>query len=144
MARMKSADTEFVVEAPVDTVWGILSDVNNWYQWNVFPFRARGAVAPGARIWFGMRERGLVPIPLARWEVVDAERELSWGGSAVGVRVQHGLWLEPLDGGAKTLVQHSERVEGWAARLIPGVAVPIWRRGLRNINRGLAAKAQQS
>ncbi|MEC3919383.1 SRPBCC family protein [Nocardia sp. CDC160] len=144
MVDTKSADTEFVVDADPDTVWRILADVNNWYRWNVFPFRSRGPVRPGDRMYLGVRN-GLVPIPLAFWEVAAPGRELSWGGGALGLRVQHGLWLEPLDDGTRTKVRHRESLDGWAARLIPDAVLPIWRWGLRNINAGLpraVARAQ--
>lgn len=111
-------ETESLIDAPLSAVWQVIVDVNDWNQWgNRLPFRVRGPLESGARLWMGTGRSGLLPIPRAHWQAVDTERSLRWGGSIPGLRIDHWITLHPAEGG--TCVLHGEGIEGPLARIIP-------------------------
>ncbi|MBL1079609.1 hypothetical protein JK358_34915 [Nocardia sp. 2] len=136
--RVKAAETEVVLDASIEQVWDTVTNLGGWYQWTVLPFRARGNTpVAGTHMWVGMRKRGWIPVPLARWQIVDPGRELEWGGEVrVLGGVRHGMRFETLDDG-RVRLRHAECVSGPLSTLIPNAVIPVWRFGLETVNWGL-------
>lgn len=100
---------EVLIEAPIERVWGLLSDVPRWGDWesDVHDVRLDSAVAVDARfVW----KNGKVRIR-STFAVVDAGRELTWTGVSSGAKAVHRHVLEPTDRGA-TRVFSEESMAG--------------------------------
>lgn len=104
------AAAEIVVNAPVDHVWRLLIDVENWAD-SLEPGLSKVDVSQGVRVGarFTRTNRGFTMT--ARFEVVSPEREIAWTGTALGVHAIHRFELEPLPDG-RTLVRTEESMGG--------------------------------
>jgi hypothetical protein len=81
------AHHEIEVEAPLEVVWQLHTDVNNWTTWHndITSSHADGAFEPGTSFdWtsFGFSVRSMI------YEVTDRARVL-WGGTADGITGLH-------------------------------------------------------
>lgn len=99
---------QIVVDAPVEQVWEVQTDVQAWPLWqsDVEHVEADGPIAPGSV--FRWRTSGLDITST----VVDVEplRRLEWGGPANGITAVHVWTFEPTDAGV--LVSTEESWEG--------------------------------
>jgi hypothetical protein len=104
------------IEAPIETVWGILSDLENWPTWNksVSKIRVDGPIAAGTSFfWVGNGSK-----IVSRLEEVDPPRRIAWTGKLFGIRATHVWELE--EKGQGTQVHTEESFEGLVARLFRG------------------------
>jgi hypothetical protein len=99
---------EIVIAAPIETIWGIQTDVPGWPAWqpDVDSAEADGPLAVGSV--FRWSTAGL-DITSTVTEV-DAPRRIAWGGPAQGIVAVH-VWTltEQVDG---VLVHTEESWEG--------------------------------
>jgi len=108
---------EILVNASVEKVWGLLSDIDHWSSWQPDIPRAglEGPLAPGTT--FRWKSGGASVVSVIQ-EVV-ALRRLGWTGKAMGARARH-LWvLEPR--GGSVIVRTEESFEGWIVVLLKGM-----------------------
>ena len=47
---MRELYTEIEINAPADRIWGILTDVAKWSDWNAFIPEVKGEISVGSRI----------------------------------------------------------------------------------------------
>jgi uncharacterized protein YndB with AHSA1/START domain len=124
--------TETVVDAPIETVWRVLSDFAAWPRWNpsVSSIRLDGPVGVGTSfVWVADGSR-----IVSRLEEVDEPRRLAWSGKILGIRAMHVWEFEPRPSG--TFVHTEESFEGLLARLFPGTMRKMLEKAL---TQGLAA-----
>ncbi|MDP9487037.1 MAG: SRPBCC family protein [Actinomycetota bacterium] len=103
------ASHEVLIEAPVERVWGLLSDVAGWGTWypDVHDVRLDSGVEADARFdWRNGKAR-----IRSRFAVVDAGREITWTGVSSGAKAVHRHMLEPTGDGA-TRVFSEESMAG--------------------------------
>ena len=97
---------ETLVDAPVATVWGLISDPTTWPSFDptVRDVQIHGAVAPDVEF---RRRVGHTRIR-AWFAVVEPEREITWVGQASGTKVVHRnlLSTEP-DGRTRVVSEES-------------------------------------
>lgn len=105
------------IEAPIETVWEVLSDLENWTKWNksVSRIRVNGPVEAGTS--FEWTSGGFKIV--SRLEEVVPPARIAWTGKMFGVRAVHAWDL--VAGGRGTLVRTEESFAGWLAKLLPGV-----------------------
>jgi uncharacterized protein YndB with AHSA1/START domain len=111
-----SASAEINISAPVQRVWNIQTDFENWHMWNkdVGSMELKGPLAPGTVFnWKG----GGVSISSQIQEVVPLKR-IVWTGKAIGIDAVHIWELKEKDGG--THVYTRETFTGPLAWLMPG------------------------
>lgn len=104
------------IGAPVETVWRILSDLENWPSWNksVSKMRLNGPVIAGTSfVWVAGGSR-----VMSRLEEVIPLKRIAWTGKMFGIRAVHVWELGAKDG--ETHVQTEESFEGLIARLFRG------------------------
>jgi len=111
-----SASRETFVHAPVEVVWGILSALENWPQWNgsITDMDLYGPVAEGTEFrWVaeGLKIR-------SRLKEVSEPNRIAWSGSVMGVKGVHVCELEPDENGTK--VRTEESLEGVFVTLFAG------------------------
>ena len=109
--------TNVRIEAPVSTVWRVLTDVEAYPEWNP-EVLLHTPPAPGRRVRMTVRLFGRALTVPVRMLAVEPERELCWRGGPRGLMTgTHYFRLEP-DGDAATRVTHGERFEGLAVPLL--------------------------
>jgi hypothetical protein len=119
-------------EAPIEMVWGILSDLENWPAWNksVSKIRVDGPIQAGTSFaWAGGGSR-----IVSRLEEVVPPTRIAWSGKTFGIRATHVWELE--EKGLGTQVHTEESFEGLVAILFRRYA----RKTLaKSLDQGIAA-----
>ncbi|MFC4334429.1 SRPBCC family protein [Salininema proteolyticum] len=123
---MQSISESIHIEAPVEEVWEILSDLDSWREWNPFIREADGVVAEGERLRLKMFPAEGRPMTFTP-KVLSAtpREELRWLGRLGFPGVfdgEHAFHLSAQDGG--TLVTQVEEFRG--------VLVPLLKKMLQN------------
>lgn len=132
------AGTEAYVNAPVETVWAVLSDFERWPDWNeaVAGMRLGGPVEAGTTfVW----RAGGTKIASRLEEVVPPAR-LAWTGKTMGIRAVHVWRLTPQ--GEGTHVRTEESFDGLIVRLLPGLMRKMLIRALEQGVQALKAAAE--
>ncbi|MGB8958257.1 MAG: SRPBCC family protein, partial [Candidatus Aminicenantales bacterium] len=126
------AEAEAFIQAPIETVWSILSDFQNWPAWNksVLKMRVDGPVMTGTTFeWLADGWR-----ITSRLEEVDPPKRIAWSGATLGIRAMH-VW-DLAEEGQGTHVHTVESFEGLVPRLLRGFT----RKTLaESLNKGMAA-----
>jgi hypothetical protein len=137
--------TRIEIDAPASVVWELLVDLDQYHRWNPFIVRAKGRIAPGARV-------EVSPQLTARrsttfWPNVTAYAEgseFAWTG-VIGHRWlaqgEHLFRLHPL-GADRVLVEHDEVFFGIAAPLVGLLAGKLTERGFDAMNGALKREAE--
>ena len=107
------ATREALVDAPIDEVWAVLTDLAKWPQWNesVTGMEVHGPLAAGTEFrWVagGMKIR-------SRIEEVEAPNRIVWSGTTMAIRAVHIWELAPAD--SMTRVRTEESFQGLIVRL---------------------------
>lgn len=94
-----------VIDAPVDIVWQILTDIENWPQWqkSVTQATIAGTVEEGAR--FDWKAGGLSFT--SRIHTMKPMAMLGWTGTTFGASAIHNWKFEDLSGKTKVTVEES-------------------------------------
>lgn len=126
------ATVDAFIEAPIDTVWGILSDFERWPTWNksVSEIQVDGPVM--ARTSFEWKADGWKIV--SRLEEVDPPRRIAWSGKTFGIRAMH-VW-DLAAQGSGTQVHTVESFEGPVARLFRGF---VRKTLAKSLDQGVAA-----
>jgi uncharacterized protein YndB with AHSA1/START domain len=107
---------EGTINAPVETVWKVLTDFEKWPAWNeaVSKIEVDGPVEVGMSFrWTagGSKIR-------SRLEEVDPPHVLAWSGKSLGIHAVH-VWRFQSEGDA-TRAHTSESFDGLLAKLMSG------------------------
>ena len=115
MAEVRSK-REIEIAAPVDVVWEVLTDLEQWPQWNpdVKSMSFDGPLAPGSEFRWKAGPATIV----STLERVEPPRVVAWRGRTMSIKALHEWRLEPSDGG--TRVETEETYTGLLARLFRG------------------------
>jgi len=113
--------TEVEIDAPVETVWTVLTDLDSYTHWNPFITDASGDVAVGEKLVNRLQPPGGKPMtfkPVVT--AVEPARIFEWLGRPGVPGVfdgRHRFELEPTPSGG-TRVAHSEQFRGVLVRLM--------------------------
>ena len=124
------ASTAAVLDAPVEAVWAVLSDIEGWPSWNpdVKQARLEGPLASGTRFTWKAGP-GTIRSVL---QVVEPPRRIGWTGQTMGIRAAHVWEIEAADGGSRVRTE-----ESWSG-LIVSLMKPMMRGQLQKaMNSGL-------
>lgn len=107
------------IQAPIGTVWGMLSDIERWPTWNptVTAATLHGELKPGT-IFVWKAGPGTVTSQL---QAVEPERLIGWTGKTMGIRAVHIWRLETM--GDSTKVTSEESWDGLLAHLLKGYSL---------------------
>ena len=107
---------EIEIAGPPEIVWDVLTDFEQWPQWNpdVKSMSFAGPVAPGSEFKWKAGPGTIV----STLEAVEPLRRISWRGRTMSIKAMHEWHLESRDGG--TLVKTEESFSGLLARLFRG------------------------
>ena len=133
-----AARDQVEVNADPETVWGVISGIEHWPEWNpaVTSAALDGPVSPGTM--FRWKAGGTITSTL---EVVDPPREIGWTGKMLGIKAVHVYRLEPR--GGRTFVHTAESWDGPLPKLIPRIMRKPLQRSLATSLQALKAAAEQ-
>jgi hypothetical protein len=107
--------TEIEIDAPVETVWGVLTDFASYPTWSPFIEKIDGPLEVGARLRVRLHPPGARAITMRpRLRTVDAPHELRWLGRLGLPGIfdgEHRFEVEPI-GGHRTRLVQSEAFRG--------------------------------
>ncbi|HYU57408.1 MAG TPA: SRPBCC domain-containing protein [Actinomycetota bacterium] len=141
---MREIRTEIEIGASVQRVWSVLTDLEDFGEWNPFIVRADGELLPGERLVLtmrlpGRRARTFRPTVLAH----DPNRELRWLGR-LGIPGifdgEHAHRVQALPDGRTRYVQE----EGFRGILVPfvGGILRATEEAFRGMNEALKTRAE--
>jgi uncharacterized protein YndB with AHSA1/START domain len=105
---------QILINASLEKVWRLLSDINHWSAWqpDISSAVLDGTLTPGTM--FRWKSGGSRVV--SQLQDVEPQHRLGWTGKAMGARARH-LWiLEPQSDGV--LVRTEESFEGWVVFLL--------------------------
>jgi len=107
------ARREIFIDAPIEAVWRILSDIPRWPAWqpDITSMRLEGDLQPGAVF----RWKALGSTLSAQLQAVEPPRQIGWISHTAGMKSTHIYMLEAH--GARTRVVTEESLAGWVPRV---------------------------
>lgn len=114
-APVKSKN-QMKIDAPIDTVWKILTDINNWTKWQkaVSETEVLGEIKEGTK--FNWKAGGLSFKSMIH--TVNYKSMFGWTGTTFGASAIHNWTFEEKDN--KTIVNVEESLQGVFPRLFRG------------------------
>jgi hypothetical protein len=107
--------TEIDIGAPASVVWRVLTDFSGFREWNPMVTSADGSAAEGSFATLHYRSHIGVPLRFrVRITHAEADRELRWVGSRLGISGEHYFQLIP--DGEDTHFVHGEVFRGVLAK----------------------------
>jgi hypothetical protein len=134
------------IRAPLEIVWGVLTDFAAYPDWNPHVRRVQGTVGNGAHITIHTRPPGgrvIVMRPtVTRWE---PPHELRWRGTFVSGRLfigEHGFRLETI-GAGKVRFAQDETFSGLLVPIYARLRLARTRRGFDEMNEALRERSER-
>lgn len=120
------ASSEIEIEASVDTVWAVLTNINNWPSWQKDVTKAviKGDVKQGAE--FHWKAGGLSFS--SQIHTSDPKTKFGWTGKTIGASAIHNWFFEKK--GNFTVVRVEESLQG----VLPGLFATAFQ---KNLNSGV-------
>ncbi|MDR7370256.1 SRPBCC family protein [Flavobacterium aquidurense] len=108
------AKKSIVINAPVEKVWEIFSDVNNWDTWQkeIVTPKINGVFKAGTS--FNWKSNGLTII--STLQTVETNKMVGWSGPAFGAFAIHTWHFSEHNGQTTIIVEES--MEGWLVALL--------------------------
>lgn len=108
------ARKEILIHAPVEKVWEILTDIENWSRWqpDITSAKLEGPLEVGTT--FRWKAKGLKIV--SRLHTVMPYQQIGWTGISLGMDAIHNWILEAH--GESTLGITEESLSGWLTRLM--------------------------
>lgn len=137
--------TSIAIDAPVQRVWEVLTDLDAYSEWNPVILNPRGELRPGGDFDFKIK-MGRLEAPIAARIVRADGTELRWEGPRNALQKplasgNHFFRLEALEDDRTRLV-HGERFSGPLFSLPWRVLGPQVERGYEVLNRKLKERAE--
>jgi uncharacterized protein YndB with AHSA1/START domain len=106
--------SETEIDAPVETVWDVLTAVESWPAWNpdIKSVSLEGELAEGA----SFRWKAGPGTITSTIREIDAPRRIAWTGKTFGINATHVYRLEDRNG--RTFARTEESYEGLVARVL--------------------------
>lgn len=134
------AQHQIMINAESETIWQILTDINQWVTWNpnISEARLEGALKPGST--FRWKSGGTTI--LSTLQEIEPHRRMSWTGQVIGTRAIHTWVLEPQ--GESVLLRTAESFEGWLVLLTKGMMQRMLDTSLQEWLECLKQRAEQA
>ncbi len=137
--------TSLAIDAPVERVWEILTDLDSYSEWNPVILQPRGELRPGGNIDFKIK-LGPLEAPIAARIVRADGTELRWEGPRNSLQKplgggSHFFRLEAIDDNRTRLV-HGEKFTGPLFSLPWRFLGPQVEKGYEVLNKRLKERAE--
>lgn len=126
-APVKCSKT-IVIDASIEKVWSVMTDINNWPNWqkDISKSNLNGALQPNATFdW----KTGGVKIH-STLHTVNPCKEFGWTGNTLGLFAIHNWTLTETNG--KTNVSVDESMEGFLTKIFKGSFNKSLQKGMLN------------
>jgi hypothetical protein len=144
---MQIIETSIVIQAPVEHVWAILTDIDNYRNWNPFIVDVCGQLLEGQKIQFHKAMRGGAIPNYSRVDVFNAENHrLCWTTTyihALFFRTMNSFTLEALDEKSACLIQ-VESQQGFVSILSLPSMLHSLRSSMVSMNKALKRHAEDN
>jgi uncharacterized membrane protein len=137
-------ETEIKIDAPVEEVWAVLSDVERWYEWTA-SIKSILLLDPKP---LHVGSRGLVEqprLPRTIWQVTELVRNqgFNWEAKSIGAHTigEHWITRDP-QGGVNVVLR--VRQTGWLAWIFQHWIGKITREYVAMEARGLKLRCEQA
>jgi hypothetical protein len=146
MRTTRTIRSAIEIRAPIETVWGVLTDFAAYPDWNPHIRRVQGKVAAGAHIAIHSRPPGGRMIVM-RPEVTKFEppNELRWRATFLSDRLfagEHGFRLQATAPDRVRFVQ-DETFSGFLVPIYGRLRLPRTRSGFEEMNEALRDRAEK-
>jgi uncharacterized protein YndB with AHSA1/START domain len=137
---------EISIDAPAETVWGVVSDLARYPEWNPFVIDASSTFEVGSPI--RMRVRLFPPFSQNQTETITehvAGQKVCWGlkgGGSPALRSRRCQVVETMDGGRTRYVSEFQ-LTGWLAPLVMVILGRRLEAGFRGMSMGVKARAEE-
>jgi len=108
------ARKEILIHAPLEMVWKLQTDIENWNRWQPDITSAKLEGALEADTIFRWKAKGLNIV--STLHTVNPLRQIGWTGLSLGMFAIHNWMFEAR--GETTLVITEESLSGWLTRLM--------------------------
>lgn len=133
------------IRAPIDIVWGVLTDFESYPEWNPHIRRVRGSVHQGARIAIHSRPPGGRTIVMRPTVVTwSPPNEMRWKTTFVSGALftgEHGFRLDSTGPGRVRFAQ-DEKFTGFLVPLYARLRLRHTRQGFDLVNQALRERAE--
>jgi hypothetical protein len=137
-------ETQIDITAPPETVWGVLTDLEAYSDWNPFVVSAEGNVAVGERLTNRMQQPGGKAMTLKPTvTAVEPGQKFEWLGHLGLPGIfdgRHSFELEATTTGTRLV--HSEHFNGVLVRLMRKMVDGGTRQGFEAMNAALKTRAE--
>ena len=141
----KIITTHLTITAPVEHVWGTLTDLAGYHGWNPFITTAFGNIRVGERLDLTIQLPGSRAMTFKPWvTAVEQHHYVEWLGRLGLPGIfdgRHSFTLTPMAGG-RTLIQQSETFTGMLVRFT-GSVLDRTRAGFVEMNEALAQQTSR-
>lgn len=145
---MKELYTEVMIEASAESVFGMLTDIARYHEWNPLIVLARGRVAPGDKLHICIRPPGKSDQPYVVEVLrVVLDREFVWLGHMKMKGILDGMHFFELfpEGTNRVRLVHREEFRGLLVPLVWRAFLDTrMREGFEALNRSLKERAERS
>ncbi|MBX3054098.1 MAG: SRPBCC family protein [Caldilineaceae bacterium] len=109
-----TARKEISIQAPVEKVWNVQTDIEGWTAWqpDITAAKLEGALVAGSV--FRWKAKGLSIV--STLHTVEPRHEIGWTGVSLGMYALHNWTFEAH--GDTTRVISEESLSGWLTRLL--------------------------
>jgi len=138
-------DYQFDIDAPQETVWQVIADMDKYAEWNPFVVGCRSTLEPGTPIWMNVQLRpGHTKKQKETIFKHEPQRLLSYGiGLPLGLMASNREHrLEALDGGRCRYHSHFYLC-GPLALLVSLLMSSDLRKGFLGMSEGIKKRAEQ-
>jgi len=116
---MKSCQTKIIINAPITTVWEILTDFDRYPEWNPLIGKIRGKMEQGKLAFAHVIPlKGIFPIRIIS---IKKNKAIVWRGTVLSPSIvmgEHYYYLHDL-GNGQTELEHGEDFTGILTNLMP-------------------------
>lgn len=140
---MKELKTEIIINAPAGRVWQVLTQFDNYPNWNPFIQSVEGKPIEGTTLKNSLQLQGKTWVFTPRITALQEERQLEWlGKMPLGMfNGNHYFLLEKL-GEHQTRLLHGERFSGWLSSLMLKKIGEDTLKGFQLMNKALKEEAE--
>lgn len=145
LRKMKSIQTEIIINAPADKVWNILTDFSNYPNWNSFIISVEGELEQGGKLKNTMIIEGEKNVFKPTITKVETNKYFEWLGKLpLGIfKGRHYFELESISPNQTKLI-HGEKFSGWLRGIIMKKIGEATRNNFIKMNKELKMLAEQT